>query len=221
MKKEVVFFPAMRVRADSAVIASVLFTIALLCLIPASVANALTGRNKTALATLDAGFREVERLTGDLGVVCLAMILIGLTVTWTGYIKHDRSAWFVMFVLAWAWVFPLFVLPWFTAHWVVSVPEFLYSAIHESAIPRFAVESVLIFLLMVVALLLPLRAFFGRSTAAAARATSPKLIVGSVVALLVLVIAMLVWVHTRVYEIPPEMLKSWEQTPPPPPPPRQ
>lgn len=218
MKKAVVILPAMRVRADSAVIASVLFTIALLCLIPPCLANALTGRHRMALATLDAGFRAVARLTGALGVVCLAMILIGLIVTWTGYIKHARSAWFVMFVLVWAWAFPLFVLPWFTANWVISVPEFLYSAIHESGIPRSAVESVLIFLLMMVALLLPLRAFFGRPRLGAARAASPKLIVASVVTLLVVVIAMLIWVHTRVYEIPPEMLKSWEQMPPPPPP---
>ena len=208
----------MKVRADSVLVASVLFTIALLCLVPPSLANALTGRNKMALAALDAGFRAVARLTGTLGIACLAMILIGLVVTWTGFIKHTRSAWFVMFVLALAWAFPVFVLPWFTAHWVVTFPELLYSAIHESAIPRFAVESVLIFLLMVVALLLPVRSFFGRGTSGTAHALSPKLIGGSVVILLMVVIALLVWVHTRVYEIPPEMLRSWQQMPPPPPP---
>ncbi|MFI5115503.1 MAG: hypothetical protein ACHP8B_02270 [Terriglobales bacterium] len=208
----------MKVRADSVLIASVLFTVALLSLVPPSLANALTGHNKMALATLDTGFREVARMTGDLGIVCLAMILIGLIVTWTGYIKQARSAWFVMFVLTWAWAFPLLVLPWFSAHWVVTFPELLYSAIHESAVPRFAVESVLIFLLMVIALLLPLRSFFGRGTAAPM--PSPNLVGVSVVTLLVLVIALLVWVHTRVYEIPPEMLKLWQQMPPPPPPPR-
>ncbi|MGA9207705.1 MAG: hypothetical protein WB347_07895, partial [Terriglobales bacterium] len=152
--------PAGRIRADSALIASVLFTIALLCLIPPCLANALTGRNKMALATLDAGFRAVAGMTSTLGVACLATILIGLIVTWTGYIRRVRWAWLVMFVLAWAWAFPLFVLPWFTAPWVVAFPEVLYSAIYEAGVPRDAVESVLIFLLMVIALLLPIKSFF-------------------------------------------------------------
>ena len=68
-----------------------------------------------ALASLDAGFQAVARMTATLGVACLAMILIGLIVIWTGYVKRVRSAWLVMFVLAWAWAFPLFVFPWFTA----------------------------------------------------------------------------------------------------------
>ena len=211
---------AMRVRADSALIASVLFTIALLCLIPPCLANALTGRNKMALATLDAGFRAVARMTGTLGVACLAMILIGLIVTWTGYIKRVRWAWLVMFVLAWAWAFPLFVLPWFTAPWVVTFPEVLYSAIYVAGLPRIAVESVLVFLLMVVALLLPIKSFFfAGGMQEAGHRPSRKLIGGAAVSLLLVVIGLLAWIHLRVYEIPPDALRSWQQLPPPPPPP--
>ena len=44
----------MRIRADSVFISGVLFTIALVSLIPAALWNALAGRD---IATLDAGFR--------------------------------------------------------------------------------------------------------------------------------------------------------------------
>lgn len=210
----------MRLRADSVLIASVLFTIALLCLIPPCLANALAGRNRMALATLDAGFRAVAQLTGTLGVACLAMILIGLIVIWTGYIKRVRWAWLVMFVLAWAWAFPLFVLPWFTARWVLIFPEVLYSAIYEAGSPRVAVESVLIFLLMVIALLLPIKSFFlAGGIQGAGRRPSRKLMAASAVSLLLVVIGLLGWIHLRVYEIPPDALRSWQQLPPPPPPP--
>jgi len=208
-----------RVRADSVLISSVLFTIALLCLIPPCLANALAGRDKMALATLDAGFRAVAGLTGTLGVACLATILIGLIVTWTGYIRRVRWAWLVMFVLAWAWAFPLFALPFLTARWVLTFPEVLYSAIHEAGVPRVAVESVLIFLLMVIALLLPIKSFLVGGIEGAGHRPSWKLIGGSAVSLLLLVIGLLAWIHLRVYEIPPDALRSWQQLPPPPPPP--
>jgi len=44
----------------------------------------------------------------DLSVACLAVILIGLIITWTGYIKRERWTWFVMFIVVWAWAFPAF-----------------------------------------------------------------------------------------------------------------
>jgi hypothetical protein len=209
----------MRLRVNSVLISSVLFTIALLALIPPSLANALTGRDKSALAHLDAGFREVARMYGTLGVACLAIILVGLIVTWTGYIKRVRSAWLVMFVLVWAWAFPLFVLPWFGGHWVMTFPEVLYDAIYQAGLPRDFVESLLIFVLMVAALLLPIKSFFLAGNVPGAEDTpSRKLIVGSAITLLVVVIGLLVWIHLRVYEISPAELRSWHQLPPPPPP---
>ena len=210
----------MRFRIDSVLISSVLFTVALLCLIPPSLANALTGRDKIALATLDARFQEVARMYGTLGVACLAMILIGLIVTWTGYIKRVRSAWLVMFVLVWAWAFPLFVLPWFSAPWVATFAEVLFNAIYQAGIPRLAVESVLIFAWMVTALLLPIKSFFlAGEIQGEGHRPSRKLIGGSAVSLLLAVIGLVAWIHLRVYEIPPDALSSWQQVPPPPPPP--
>jgi len=39
----------------------------------------------------------------------MALISIGLIVTWTGYVKAVRSAWFIMFIIVWFWAFPLFL----------------------------------------------------------------------------------------------------------------
>ena len=91
----------MRIRADLVFISSVLFTIALVCLIPAFWANVLTERDKTWLVKLDVGYRLAAQTMSDLSVVCLAIILIGLIVIWTGYVKRARSTWLVMFIIVW------------------------------------------------------------------------------------------------------------------------
>jgi hypothetical protein len=119
-----------------------------------------------------------------------------------------------------AWAFPLLVLPLFKGTIVLTFSESLYSAIYQEGSPRTWVESFLIFLLMVIALLLPLRAFFlVRETQELSHRPSPKLFGGSAVTLLLIVMGLLAWIHLQVYEIPPVQLNSWQQLPPPPPPP--
>jgi hypothetical protein len=210
----------MRIRTDSVFISSVLLTIALLGLIPAALWNALAGRDKTVLANLDAGFRAELQTAGYLGIACLAIILIGLIVIWTGYVRGSRSAWLVMFVVAWVWAFPLFVLPLFKGTMVLTFSEWLYSAIYQWGSPRIGAESVLIFLLMVIALLLPIKSFFlVREIQGPRQSPSRKLIGGSVVTVLVVAVALLAWIHLHAYEISPAELNSWQQLPPPLPPP--
>ena len=101
------------------------------------------------------------RLFRDLGVVSLAVILIGLIVTWAGYIKGVRWTWFVMFVIVWVWAFPVLLLPYLQL-WrnVVAITEWLPDAIKQSGPSRDFVEVVLIFVLMVLALVLPVKTLF-------------------------------------------------------------
>lgn len=212
---------AVKIRADSVFVSSVLFTIALLCLIPAALWNASAGRDKALVAQMDAGFRAEAQTSHYLGVACLAIILIGLIVIWTGYVKRSRSAWLVMFVVAWIWAFPLFVWPLFKGTIVLTFSEWLYSAIYQAGSPRIWAESVLIFLLMAIALLLPIKSFFlVREIEEPTHRPSLKLIVGSAASVLLGMFALLAWIHFQVYEIPPDMLSSWQQLPPPPPPPQ-
>lgn len=210
----------MRVRADTLSISSVLLTIALLGLIPAALWNALAGSDKTMLAKLEVGFRAEIQTAHYLGLACLAIILIGLIVVWTGYVRRSRSAWLVMFVITWLWAFPIFVLPLFKGTMVLTLPEWLYSAIYQWGSPRIGAKMVLIFLVMVIGLLLPIRSIFvSREMQRPSRRPSPRLFGGSALAVLLVAMALLVWIHLRVYEISPDELNSWQQLPPPPPPP--
>jgi hypothetical protein len=210
----------MRARVDSVFISSVLFTIALVCLIPNFWASVITKHDWSWLARLDSGDRLASETRSDLSVACLAVILIGLIVVWTGYAKRVRWTWAVMFVVVWVWAFPLLVLPLIGHKRDLSIPEWIYTAIRYPGIARAWAESVLLFLLMVIALLLPMRSFFlVREGTQPIRRMSLKLIGGSAVAVLVIAIALLAWVRLSAYEISPDELTVWQQFPPPPPPP--
>ena len=51
-------------------------------------------------------YREIDYFA-PVGFASLAVIAIGLIVTWFGYIKGVRWTWFVMFVIVWVWAFPV------------------------------------------------------------------------------------------------------------------
>jgi hypothetical protein len=210
----------MRIRRDSLFISSVLFTIALLCLVPWILRAALAGHDRVALQALDAGFRAEAKTMADLGVACLAIILIGLIVVWTGYIKRERWTWLVMFIVVWVWAFPLLVLPLFKGRIVLTISEWLYSALYQPGSPRMWAESVLIFVLLVIALLLPIKSFFlVRELQEPSHRVSPRLVGFSVMGIVVVIIALFTWIHVRVYEIPLTELNSTQRLAPPPPPP--
>jgi len=208
----------MRIRTDSAFVSSVLFTIALGSLVPMFRANVITDRDKIWLAKLDGGYWLAAQRTSDLSVVCLAVILIGLIVLWTGYIKRVRWTWAVMFIMVWVLAFPLLVLPLFrSGH--LSIADWLYTAIYYPGSASWA-KSPLPFLLMVIALLLPVKSFFlDAEIPRPIHRRSSKVIGGSAAVVLLTMAALLAWIRLRSYEIPPAELYSWEQLPPPPPPP--
>src|SRR5205823_6490551 len=78
----------------------------------------------------------------------LVIILIGLMVTWLGYVKNARWVLFGQFVIA-VWAFCLFVLPIagpiLRGQMTVSVAEWAYIAIHQSGLLRSYAEPSLIF----------------------------------------------------------------------------
>jgi hypothetical protein len=209
----------MKIRRDSVFISGVLFTIGLLSLVPWFLKAVLAGHNRVVPQSLDPDFlAAANRFLSDLGVASLAIISIGLIVTWTGYINRVRWTWFIMFIIVWVWAFPLLVLPLFEGTLSLTWAEWLYSAIYQPGLPRVWAGSVLIFALMVIALLLPLKSFVrgGKSPE-----IPPSLQRIGFAATIVLVIAVgaLVWIHSRVYVPAPSELNSWQRFPPPPPPP--
>jgi hypothetical protein len=115
-----------RIRSDSIVVSSALHTVALLSFVWAGLGNYISGS---------------------------AVILIGLIVVWTGYVKRSRSAWLVMFAIVWLWAFPIFVLP-FVGGFVRGKLGLLLSEL----------ETVVAFCMMVTGLVLPIRKFFSSKT---------------------------------------------------------
>ncbi|MGA9805045.1 MAG: hypothetical protein WBQ46_17495 [Terriglobales bacterium] len=97
------------------------------------------------------------------GFASLAIILIGLIVAWTGYLNKIRWAWLVMFVIVWMWAFPTMILPILQMRKGISLTEWFHTAIREPSPYRDLAVIVLMFSLMVIALVLPIKGFFGRT----------------------------------------------------------
>jgi hypothetical protein len=89
-----------------------------------------------------------------------AVIVIGLIVKWAGYIKGARWAWFVMFAIVWVRAFPVLMLL-YLRQWrgEPTIAQSFASSISKSGLARNFVEVLLIFLLMVLGLVLPVKTF--------------------------------------------------------------
>jgi len=115
-----------------------------------------------------AGFKE-QNLLMPLGFYSLGIEMIGFIVLWAGYRKTERWAWFVMLVILLFFLFPSSVLPMLLQ--IALAPETFagitisseIKAMEEGSLAVIGlVVGLLDFLMMLVALLLPIRAFFGR-----------------------------------------------------------
>jgi ABC-type tungstate transport system substrate-binding protein len=92
----------------------------------------------------------------------MALILIGLVVTWTGYLKSVRSAWFIMFIIAWVWAFPLVLVGFIPDLMRIPFHELISLALRGPAGNRAWLYAVAQFTLMLIALILPVKSFFWR-----------------------------------------------------------
>jgi len=161
-------------RRDALAVSGILFTLALLLLTPEILAYARTtyqSRYRDITVYPEPGVPldrvVIPNYAAPLGITSLAIIAIGLLVTWAGYVKGVRWTWFVMFVIAWVWAFPLVALPLLLLGGGVSaIPHSFAWAIREvlhagpySDIARVFLQENLTFLLMVLALALPAKAF--------------------------------------------------------------
>jgi len=161
----------LKIRHDVVAVSSVLLTLALLIPMPAMLGNAWT----VPQPSLDiAGHMGVPNYYATMGFASLAVIVIGLIVTWAGYIKGVRWTWFVMFLIAWGWAFPVLVLAEF--HWRNMMPIAQWPPLAPKGRgPQLGLaESVLTLLLMVLALVLPAKTFIlGRAVAQRKPPTKP------------------------------------------------
>jgi hypothetical protein len=150
----------LRIRHDAVFASSVLFTIAFLLLVTPSLENAQSGHDKAALASMGSELASYAVLLGQCGVASLAVILVVLIVIWKGYVKKHQWTWFVMLVIVWMWYFPLFVLPSLRYLEGFNLSKWFSSLAHLTSWSYNPPVWILIFLLMLVALTLPVRSFF-------------------------------------------------------------
>jgi len=161
----------LKIRHDALALSSLLFTVAFLMLVPtafelASMTHQRRLRDVCPVADASAVGDQIAipNYYAPLGFASLTIIAIGLVVTWTGYIKGARWTYSVMFVIVWLWAFPVIMLPllhgliipfWRTLEWIRMVKE----AITINGAARDILESFVASLLMVLALVLPVKTF--------------------------------------------------------------
>jgi hypothetical protein len=160
----------LKIRHDALALSSILFTVALLMLVPtgfelASTTHQTRLRDICPVADGSAVGAQIAipNYYAPLGFASLTIIAIGLVVTWTGYIKGSRWTYFAMSVMVWLWAFPVLMLPllhglipsWRTVEWTRLIKE----AITMNGAARGYLEPFVSFLLMVLALVLPAKTF--------------------------------------------------------------
>lgn len=215
----------MRVRPDSVFISSVLHTVTLLYLIRPSLWDSPLWTYFTPHILLAPMDNVVFRGEAQ-SVASLAIIIVGLIVVWTGYAKGSRPAWFVMFIIVWFWAFPRFILS--IVPFLIrerssfTFPELLSNAILGPGPYRDIVELHLAFLVMVIALALPMRrVFVARKAPEPVHLPSRRLAISLLIGIPVAAFALYCWLRVGVlYEIPlAQVSGSFQLAPPPPPPP--
>jgi len=212
----------MRVRLDSVFVSSILHTIALLFFVHPVLWYYGAPSDPAAVARYDAATQGEFYADHYFGVACLAIILIGLIAVWTGYARRSRPAWFVMFVVVWFWVFPVFIRPspLVRGYFTVTFPEFFYDAISGPGEATEVVRTILMFFIMVIGLVLPMGRFFiDRKANEPVHLPSRRLAVSLLIGIPVAALALYCWLRVGIlYELPPQRLITFLVAPPPPPP---
>lgn len=144
----------MKLRFSTSLVSVWLFSLALIASIPWSLNDVSTWR----YLYWEYGYRGVEpNFLAPIGFCSLGFEAIGLVVLWAGYRKNVRWTWFVMLAISSLWYFAAVVLPWLQEF---AVSSLLRAAVRGDHLARDAARVLAVLLLMVIALLLPLKAFF-------------------------------------------------------------
>lgn len=167
----------MKVRCSTTSISAFVLSLCVVTSIPAALSNASTWNELTIKLTLG----EMWNSLAPLGFAYLGIVAIGLIVLWTGYRKRERWAWFVMLIALLFFYFSSWVLPvllyarrfgwpywlellgafrtggWWHC-WIASWrPNYSVGIACATALPMIGLVK---FLVMAIALLLPVKAFF-------------------------------------------------------------
>jgi hypothetical protein len=153
----------MRIRCNTTLISTLLMSLSLIGLIPGSLRFASTWRELYFSPGL-----HIENDRMIIGFYALGLVLIGLIVLWTGFRQRERWAWFVMLVILLFFIFPGYVLKQLVIAYEhkLGLSDFLqlipntWAGDWQSPSSIGILLGALTFVVMLVALLLPVKAFF-------------------------------------------------------------
>jgi hypothetical protein len=171
----------MKIRYNTTSISALFLSLWLAMMIPGNLKSALTWKERY----LAFGCVKIANFVMPMGVANLGIVMIGLIVLWAGYRKNERWAWFVMLIILLCLFLPFSALPEFRPmlaeiyrcrhsldllgafreDWhclaILSSPSQMFVGAECLAV-AFQIE-LLGFLVALVALLLPIKAFFWKS----------------------------------------------------------
>jgi hypothetical protein len=151
---------AMKIRWSTTLVSALLLSLCLFGYIPGSLRLALNWQDLRFSCVV------VQNFSMSMGLYGIGFVMIGLITLWTGYRKRELSAWFVMFIILLFFSFSGGVFPWIT-RWITQFHTLTEWARWFAGVPWNALLSkgpalgIINFVVMLIALLLPIKAFFG------------------------------------------------------------
>ena len=136
----------LRIRLNIFLVSSALLTVGVMWLLPPTI-------EWVRVRNLEIG--------QEFGFSSLTVIIVALIVIWTGLAAGNRVAWVIMVVIVWVWALPVMTWPVLRhgRRWTLSeLREWVAFAWRGEHLARTYLISTLMFLLMLVGLILPVRA---------------------------------------------------------------
>jgi hypothetical protein len=101
-------------------------------------------------------------MTQTAGLASITVIIVALIVIWTWLVAGSRVAWLIMAVIVWVWAFPIMMISRLHIGPVSSsqLKDWIVSAWHQDGLARVSLINPIMFSLMLIGLILPLRALF-------------------------------------------------------------
>lgn len=144
----------MKLRWNPVLISALLQSLCLLSFLPGGLRMASTWKQ----AYIDTGLGRESNLLAPLGFLSITLVCVGMIVLWTGYRKQEKWAYAVMVLLLFGYEFPITVLPALVSTY--SFSDLLQSA-HADFLGSMAATGIFAFVVMTIALLLPVKSFIG------------------------------------------------------------
>ena len=144
-------------------VSEIIFTLCLTVFLPGYVKMAGTWRQRHIWITDRIAWFNYD---ASLSFASLALILIGLIVVWTGYRKRNPWAWLIMLIFVAVYYVPVHLIDVFldikTVGWRWW-PGVVQDAREGRPFARGSVEVLIILVAMTIALVLPIKEFFGKT----------------------------------------------------------